>query len=138
MSSTPAILQGGCFCGAIRYQANLAPAASMICHCRSCRRIAGAPAVAWLTFALDRFQYTQGKPALLQSSPAIRREFCSSCGTHLTYHNEQYPDEIDVTTCTLDDPSAFPPTHHSWLSHNIEWLRFGDHLPTYQKSRSSG
>jgi len=94
--------------------------------------------VGWLTFAKDQFQYTQGQPAQLRSSSGVHREFCASCGTHLTYRSEKYPEEIDVTTCTLEDPAAFPPTHHSWMSHNLEWVRFGDHLPAYQQSRSSG
>jgi len=36
------------------------------------------------------------------------------------------------------DPEQFPPTHHSWLSDDLEWLRFGDGLPTFQQSRSGG
>jgi hypothetical protein len=131
-------LQGGCFCGAIRYRARSAPAASMICHCNSCRRLTAAPVVAWLTFAKASFEYLQGQPAELRSSPGVLRAFCSACGTHLTYHNDRYVDEIDVTTATLDDPAAFAPTHHSWLSHNIEWVRFGDGLAQYPRSSSSG
>jgi hypothetical protein len=133
----PSEIQGGCFCRAIRYQATTAPSASMICHCHSCRRIAGAPVVAWVTFSAAQFQYIHGQPAQLQSSPGVRREFCSFCGTHLTYRNDKYPDEVDVTTSTLDEPAAFPPTHHSWMSHNLEWVRFGDHLAAYGQSRSS-
>ena len=45
---------------------------------------------------------------------------------------------IDVTTASLDDPDAFPPTHHSWLSHHIAWIKFSDGLPTFQNSRDDG
>jgi hypothetical protein len=27
------------------------------------------------------------------------------------------------------------PTHHSWLSHDIGWVRFGDGLPAFPQSR---
>jgi len=40
------------------------------------------------------------------------------------------------TTCSLDSPGAFSPTHHSWLSHGVEWVRFGDGLPTFQQWRN--
>jgi hypothetical protein len=40
-----------------------------------------------------------------------------------------------VTTCSLDDPNAFPPTHHSWLAHDLQRLRFGDGLPASRESR---
>ena len=126
---------GGCFCGAIRYRAEGAPTSSMICHCKSCRRISGAPAVAWATFPLERFKFVRGEPDEFQSSPPVLRTFCRQCGTPLTYRNETDALALDVTTATLDTPDAFPPTHHSWLSHDISWLKFGDGLPTYSESR---
>jgi len=110
----------------------------MVCHCQSCRRLCGAPVLAWVTFAKSQFSYVKGEPAQLQSSPGVLRTFCAACGTQLTYHNDKYRDEIDVTTCTLDDPAAFPPTHHSWMSHNVAWVRFGDGLPAHAKSRADG
>ena len=64
------------------------------------------------------------------------RTFCRQCGTPLTYRQvEREPDTVDVTTATLDEPDAFPPTHHSWLSHDLAWLKFGDGLPTFPESR---
>jgi hypothetical protein len=131
-------IQGSCFCGAIRYRATVNPLASMVCHCNSCRRLSGAPMVAWVSFPKDQFAYLHGQPAELRSSPGVLRTFCSTCGTQLTYHNDDYADEIDVTTSSLDDPSAFPPTHHSWMSDNVRWVQMGDGLPTYQRSRSQG
>lgn len=128
-------IEGGCYCGAVRYRAEQAPLGSMICHCRSCRRVAGAPVVAWLTFGRDRFRLIRGEPAEFRSSEGVRRTFCPSCGTPLTYECAKCPDEIDVATCTLDNPEAFPPTHHSWAKHDLAWLRFGDGLPAYLGSR---
>jgi hypothetical protein len=127
---------GGCFCGAIRYELTDVPLASMMCHCHSCRRIAGAPVVAWITFAKNNFRLTRGMATDVESSLGVRRAFCSSCGTHLTYENAKCPQEIDVTTCTLDDPNAYPPTHHSWVSHDLQWVHFGDGLPKYAESKS--
>lgn len=46
------------------------------------------------------------------------------------------PATVDVTTCSLDDADAFPPTHHSWLSHDLGWVRFGDGLPAFQEFRN--
>lgn len=130
-----ALIRGGCFCGAVRYEASEAPFGSMICHCRSCRRIAAAPAVAWVTFRLPALRFTLGQPQSLESSPGIRRRFCGQCGTQLSYENARTPHEIDLTTCSLDEPERFAPTHHSWLQHDLPWLHFGDGLPAYPQSR---
>ena len=129
-------IEGGCLCGAIRYRVSDLPTSSMVCHCRSCRRVAGAPVVAWATFTADQFELIRGSPAEIRSSEPVRRTFCSECGTPLTYEHRDGPGFVDVTTCSLDDPDRFPPTHHSWLSHNVAWVRFGDDLPTFAESRT--
>jgi len=46
------------------------------------------------------------------------------------------PTTIDVTTCSLDNPDAFRPTHHSWLRHDLKWVKFGDDPPTFAQSRT--
>jgi hypothetical protein len=122
-------------CGAVRYSLSVSPSNSMICHCQSCRRVAGSPVVAWVTFATEAFQFTSGAPVEYASSPKVRRRFCGACGTPLTFEHADIPGFVDITTCSLDDPSAFPPTHHSWLSHDVSWVKFGDGLPTYEQSR---
>jgi hypothetical protein len=108
----------------------------MICHCRTCRRVAAAPVVAWVTFPNADFQLLQGHPAEFRSSPPVRRGFCASCGTALTYAHDDFPATVDITTCSLDHPEAFPPTHHSWLSHDIAWVKFGDGLPAFPEWRN--
>lgn len=135
---SPVSIQGGCYCGNVRYRLSAEPLGSMVCHCQTCRRIAGAPAVAWLTAREGDFSFVKGDPATFASSEPVKRTFCSACGTPLTYQSSSSPGEVDVTTCTLDDPGQYPPTHHSWLSHNVAWLRFGDGLPSYPGSRTGG
>jgi len=108
----------------------------MVCHCRSCRRVAGAPVVAWLTFAKTDFQFTRGTPSEFRSSNPVRRTFCGACGTPLTYEHDDASATIDVTTCSGDDANVFPPTHHSWLRDDLHWVRFGDGLPVFQQSRT--
>ena len=68
----------------------------------------------------------------------VRRTCCPACGTPLTYETEKWPGEIDVTTCSLDEPEAFAPTHHSWTSHDLAWLPPSSTLPAFSQSRPSG
>jgi len=129
------VVTGGCLCGAVRYEAAGECSNSMVCHCRSCRRAAASPVVAWVTFPAGGFRFTQGTPGRYRSSPPVVRTFCPACGTRLTYLHEKYDDVIDITTCSLDDPERFQPTHHSWLSEDLHWVKFGDGLPVFQESR---
>ena len=128
--------EGGCACGAVRYRVTGTPTNTMVCHCRTCRSVAASPVVAWLTFARSQFKWVRGQVAQFHSSEPVTREFCGACGTPLTYVHRDSPETVDVTTCSLDDPNAFPPTHHSWLSHDLEWVRFGDGLPTFSEWRT--
>ncbi len=134
MSDTTA--DGGCACGSVRFRVSARPTNSMVCHCRTCRRVAASPVVAWVTFPVTRFRFITGTPSEFRSSEPVRRTFCASCGTQLTYAHRDSPETIDIATCTLDAPEAFPPTHHSWLSHDLAWVRFGDGLPTFQEWRN--
>ncbi len=103
----------------MRYRIRGPVLSSALCHCRSCRRASGAPTVAWLTLARTDVQLT-GSPVRFESSPGIVRQFCGRCGSPLTYEIVAEP-TIDLTTATLDEPSAFPPTHEVWLEHRLSW-----------------
>lgn len=131
-------MSGGCFCGAIRYQCDDEVFNATTCHCPSCRRTSGAAAVAWFSVPASGFHLTSGEPAELRSSPEVTRTFCRSCGTQLTYQHANYPDEIDVTICSLDDPGSVAPDDHTQTSHRLDWNLIADGKPQYPRSRSEG
>lgn len=131
------MLQGGCFCGAIRYEVLDAPFDSTICHCVDCRRVCGAPFVAWFTVKRLEFVLIRGQCKALASSANVLRGFCPVCGTHLTYQHAAYPDEIDITTGSLDIPDSVPPRHHTWVAQKLPWVLLSDGLPAYERSRST-
>jgi len=128
------VSDGGCLCGAVRYRAHGEPKHRVMCHCESCRRAAGAPVVAWVTFETGNFRVTRGHPVSYRSSPPVTRTFCGSCGTPLTYVHEQRAEDVDITTASLDRPGDFPPLAHLWMEDALSWVHFDDELPTFQKS----
>jgi hypothetical protein len=129
-------LEGGCLCGAIRYRVSGEPITSGICHCRTCRRISAAPMLPFVTFPADGFELTSGKPVDFHSSPPVTRTFCGRCGTPLTYRHRDSANEIDVMTCSLDNPEAFPPSHHIWVSQKLTWFHLSDGLPAFDSTRT--
>jgi hypothetical protein len=131
-------VSGGCLCGAVRYRAAGPATHPTLCHCASCRRAAGSPAVAWVTFPAASFAFERGEPAEVRTSPPVLRTFCARCGTPLTYRHEGFAGEVDVTTASLDAPAAFPPADHTWWSERVPWARFDDPLPRFERSRGEG
>jgi hypothetical protein len=128
------LLTGGCLCGAIRYEAEGDPFHETLCHCETCRRATGAPAVAWLTMPRASFRFTSGTPTTFASSDEGRRRFCPACGTALTFESSDYPDETDLTAASLDHPALAPPRDHTWSTSALEWFWTLHRLPQREKA----
>lgn len=132
------MLTGGCYCGETRYEGEGTPFHPTLCHCRDCRRVAGAPAVAWFSLRARDFRFTAGEPARFASSEKGRRSFCPRCGTPLTFQNVDLLEEIDIATATLDDPEQVPPADHTQTGSRLSWLHLADGLPQYRQGRDEG
>jgi hypothetical protein len=128
-------MRGGCFCGRIRYEVTGKPFHETSCHCSMCRRTTGAPFVAWFSVRPSELHFLMGEPARFRSSARATRSFCGHCGTQLTFQSDDWPDEIDVTTCSLDDPEAVPPRDHTRASSRLRWIRLCDGLAEYPETR---
>jgi hypothetical protein len=129
-------LDGGCLCGAIRYQLSAKPIDAGYCHCRLCQRSSGAPVLAWATFAVTDFSYTRGVPNIYHSSPQGLREFCGGCGTQLVFRRPSAT-TIDVTMASLDDTAAITPEYHIWTTSRIAWFETHDELPRQTKGEEA-
>lgn len=132
------MLTGGCYCGQVRYEAEGAPFHETICHCADCRRVAGAPAVAWFSVPAAGLRFVAAKPRRFRSSAHATRSFCPNCGTSLTFQSDSLPDEIDITTASLDQPEMLPPRDHTHAAGRLPWLRLADGLPRYATTREDG
>jgi hypothetical protein len=130
------MLKGGCFCGAIRYEAGGAPFDETVCHCSICRRTTGAPFVAWFSAPRSEFRFLQGTLTRFRSTDKATRTFCPRCGTQLTFERDDLLNEIDVTTCSLDEPQLVQPRDHTRTSSKLGWVRLADGLPEYREARN--
>ena len=102
-------LEGGCYCGAVRYAAEGEPVMKAQCHCRECQYISGGAPNLFFLAPEAGFAYTKGAPKQFSRSDLeqpVTREFCETCGTHLVTRRPDLSPVI-VKVGTLDDPSAF-------------------------------
>src|SRR5258708_6796467 len=121
-------LNGGCLCGAARYPRDAPLPAATYCHPPPRPRAPGAPVVAGFPVPASSRVFPQGRAAMYRSSSPVQRGFCARCGTHLTYRNDRWPDEVDVTIGSLDEPDRAAPAAHIWMEDAPRWDRPGDAL----------
>jgi hypothetical protein len=131
-ATEPARFVGGCLCRGIRYRIVGKPIDAGYCHCRLCRRSAGAPVLAWATFPITGFRFTRGRPGTFHSSRRAFRQFCIRCGTQLTFRKTRAPETIDVNLVTLDRPESIPPEYHIWTANQLSWFDTRDDLPRHR------
>ena len=117
------MIEGGCFCKKIRYTVERGDYRIANCHCRMCQQTSGAPFVTWLVAPKEAFTYVSGKPRQLQSSSKGTREFCSDCGTPLTFFSTERPGYLDITGGSLDNPDDFVPTVAVHEESKLKWLK---------------
>ena len=128
----PALLDGGCLCGRVRYRLERVRGA-FFCHCAMCRRASGANALPWASVARADFSLTSGALAFYASSPGVRRGFCGACGSPILFDMSS-EDAVDVTLGTLDAPDRIRPTHHLWAASALAMSAgLGSGLPRHQE-----
>ena len=124
---------GGCCCGALRYESSSPPVECGYCHCRLCQRTSAAPALAFASFAVGDFRYSNDQPAIYQSSEHGNREYCPKCGTQIAFRSIKDAETVDVNVGSLDDPTTVSPEFHIWCQSQIEWFEIDDKLPRFQQ-----
>jgi len=135
MTEVPEKTAGGCMCGAVRYEATGAPVSTMYCHCTSCRKHTGAPAVTLVGYKSDQVAFIKGERKIYESSPGVGRAFCGQCGTPLTWEGDggELGPLVEFLISTLDNPDAFTPQGHLHHPERISWFDTADGLPRYRE-----
>ena len=103
-------IEGGCYCGAVRYQADDQAIFKGECFCRECQYIAGGAANLVLGVPAASFSYTKGEAKGFQRDDienAVTREFCPKCGTHVAARSPAMAAAVMIKVGTLDEPAVF-------------------------------
>jgi hypothetical protein len=135
------MLNGGCFCGALRYETAgngrhaLSPDELSLLDLPSNDR---RPIRSLFSVPRSEFRLTRGTPTRFRPTLKRMRSFCPRCGTQLTFEHYDAVDEIGVTTCTLDDPERLPPEDHTRTSSKVGWVKLSDGLPEHREARYEG
>lgn len=103
-------LTGGCYCGALRYEAEGPALFKGQCHCRECQYISGGAENVFMAMPSAGFSYVKGAPQTFArddlEAPATR-EFCAKCGTHILTRTPRDASMIILKVGTLDNPAEY-------------------------------
>ncbi|TMI04008.1 MAG: GFA family protein, partial [Betaproteobacteria bacterium] len=91
----PALLTGGCLCGAIRYTVNAPVATLRACHCTNCQKSSGAAGTVNAVVPSASFRITKGATrkyddSATHSGRTLSRHFCADCGSPI--YSQRNPD----------------------------------------------
>jgi len=120
-------INGRCHCGRVSYEAEIDPAAVLICHCTDCQALSGS---AFRTVALTRpggFRLLSGavKTYVKVGDSGARRPqgFCPECGSPIYATSEGgEPKVYSVRLGTCAQRAELMPVGQIWCRSALPWL----------------
>lgn len=118
-----AVLNGGCQCGAIRYEIVRPPQETYVCHCQECRKqSASAFGISVMVRSAD-IRLVQGTPRRwtrgTDSGRTLACFFCGNCGSRVWHGDKGQAHEISIKGGSLDEPVDLTDAIHIWTSRKL-------------------
>jgi hypothetical protein len=101
---------GGCYCGAVRYEADGEAIMKARCHCRECQYFTGGEGNDFMAMPVAGFRFTKGEPKSYTRPDlkgAATRQFCADCGTPILTKSPALPVAVILKVGSLDEPKLF-------------------------------
>lgn len=127
--------RGHCRCESVVISVSAEPEVSVYCHCDDCCRSTGAPVIAAIGMPKRAITWETEIKLGNYANGTCTRTFCTLCGTPVAQEHESAPDLMFFYTAFMDEPERFPPTFHSFEGQQIDWLKLGDDLPRYTRTK---
>ena len=130
------LIEGGCYCGEIRYSFNGDVATTMQCHCRECQYITGGNPNVIAILPESGFRYEKGKPKSFTRSDidnAVTRFFCSDCGTAIGTMAPSAAGSMVIKVGTMDDASFFEPALAIFTKDSQSFHHIPKNLPSFEE-----
>jgi hypothetical protein len=101
MNKKAKIYEGGCHCGAVRFQVCLEAREAIACNCSICHK----KGFLHLIVEPENFKLLQGSESLSTytfNTGVAKHTFCRICGIHPFYRPRSHPHAFDVNIRCLD------------------------------------
>ena|ERR1041384_7848206 len=127
-------LEGGCFCGAVRYKIEGSLGRVSACHCSRCRKaFSGASSVYAEIAAEGTFSWVSGEHELAEytSPKGWGLAFCRICGSTLCgiFDGKVH----GITLGTVDGDPGVQIEAHTFVGSKAPWDHIGGGAPQFQE-----
>ena len=93
--------QGGCHCGAVRFEVTAEIREAVDCNCSICTK----KGFLHLIVAPEKFRLLKGREGLVSyrfNTGTANHSFCGTCGIHAFYTPRSHPDKVDVNVRCIE------------------------------------
>lgn len=131
-------LQGGCLCGAVRFELTAPFAIAGYCHCTHCQKRTGTGSSANGRVPSEGFHLLQGREQLRAFKPptGVPKLFCQTCGSAL-FSGDPFEDPlVAVRLGALDGDPGIRPHFRQFVASAAPWEPLPeDGLERFPRSR---
>ncbi|MGH7550010.1 MAG: GFA family protein [Gemmatimonadota bacterium] len=127
-------VEGGCLCGAVRYELTGPFLRAGHCHCSRCRRHSGAAVCTQGRVRREDFRLITGEESLRVYRPAegaAVKAFCVRCGSSLFGGTWPEGPEVSIRLGSVDGDPGIRPQYHTFVDSKAPWDEITDELPQH-------
>ena len=128
------MVDGGCYCGAIRYRIDGQLGRASACHCSRCRKVFSGASSAYAEIPdASKFSWVIGEDKLTEYSVAsgFRAAFCRICGSTLCGISANQVH--GVTLGTVDGDPGVQIEMHTFVGSKAPWDHIGGSAPQFEE-----
>jgi len=121
------IVLASCHCGSVRYEADVDPQGTGICHCKDCQKLTGSAYRISVPAKEGSLTLLAGQPSVyikVGDSGARRAQaFCSTCGSPLYTCDVDNPRTFGLRVGCIDEREVLIPRKQKWCQSALTWTQ---------------
>ena len=124
----PATAQGGCVCGAVRFEIDVPAVWAWHDHGATTRHAHGAAYATYVGTWRSRLRLLEGAEHLSRyehTATRTARSFCAICGTPVFYERPRAPKMVNIPRALFTGRTGREPRYHLNLTEQADWAYHG-------------
>ncbi len=130
-------VHGSCHCENIRFEAEVDPQQTTICHCTDCQNLTGSAFRVSVPAREGSFRLVAGKPTIYvktgDNGARRAQAFCPACGSSLYTYAADHPDIYGLRVGCIAERQALVPTAQKWCRSALPWTENIAAVPRHEK-----